>query len=70
MIVLLGIMTQEHYKKYYFMKETQPITGVCCQWRDSDSNDSDVDIETFVLRGKYSGEIATEQQAPIRYGQV
>ena len=40
------------------------VTGVCCQWRGSASYDSDVHIETFVLRGKFSGEIATEQQPP------
>ena len=40
------------------------VTGVCCQWRGSASYDSDVHIETFVLRGKFSGEIATEQQTP------
>jgi len=44
----------------------QPITGVCCQWRGSASYDSEVQIETFVLRGKFSGEIAPEQQPPIR----
>lgn len=42
------------------------LTGVCCQWRGSASYDSDVHIETFVLRGKFSGEIATEQQPPNR----
>jgi len=43
-------------------------TGVCCQWRGSASYDSDVHIETFVLRGKFSGEIATEQQPPTVMG--
>lgn len=38
------------------------LTGVCCQWRGSASYDSDVQIETFVLRSKFSGEIATDQQ--------
>ncbi len=47
-------------------KNRQLLTGVCCQWRDSSSFDSVVHIETFVLRGKFSGEIATEQQPPIR----
>ena len=47
-------------------KNRQLLTGVCCQWRDSASYDSDVHIETLVLRGKYSGEIATEQQPPSR----
>jgi len=47
----------------------QLVTGVCCQWRGSGSFDSDVLIETFVLRGKFSGKIATEQQAPNRYQQ-
>jgi len=28
-----------------------------------------VHIETFVIRRKYSGKIATEQQPPIRYQQ-
>jgi hypothetical protein len=50
--------------------ERQLVTGGCCQWRDSASYDSDVHVETFVLCGKYSGEIATEQQPPNRYGQV
>ena len=47
------------------MHET--ITGVCCQWRGSGSFDSNVHIKTVVLRGKFSGEIATEQQPPNRY---
>jgi hypothetical protein len=51
-------------------KEHQAVTGVCCQWRDSGSYDSDVDIETFVLRRKFSGKIATEQQPPNRYQQA
>jgi len=50
--------------------EHQAVTGVCCQWRDSASYDSVVDIETFVLCRKFSGEITTEQQPPNRYGQV
>lgn len=45
----------------------QPLTGVCCQWRDSASYDSAVLIETYVLRGKFSREIATAQQPPDRY---
>ncbi|HOY31993.1 MAG TPA: hypothetical protein PKW80_08955 [Bacteroidales bacterium] len=52
------------------MKEHQAVTGVCCQWRDSASYDSEVLFETFVLRGNLSGEIATEQQPPNRYQQV
>ena len=48
------------------MKEHQAVTGVCCQWRGGASYDSDVHIETFVLRGKFSGKIATEQQPPNR----
>ncbi|MFH1004912.1 MAG: hypothetical protein V1781_05395 [Bacteroidota bacterium] len=51
-------------------KERQLVTGGCCQWRDSGSFDSDVFIESFVPRGKFSGKIATEQQPPNRYGQV
>ncbi|OFX31587.1 MAG: hypothetical protein A2X08_10000 [Bacteroidetes bacterium GWA2_32_17] len=47
-------------------KEHQAVTGVCCQWRDSASYDSEVVIETFVLRGKFSGKTATEQQPPNR----
>jgi hypothetical protein len=47
-------------------KNRQCITGVCCQWRCSASYYSDEHIETFVLRGKYSGEIATEQQPSNR----
>jgi len=46
------------------------ITGVCCQWRGSASYDSEVVIETFVLRGIFSGEIATEQQQLNRYQQA
>jgi len=33
------------------------------------SLDSEVHIETFVLRGKFSGKITTVQQPPNRYGQ-
>jgi len=43
---------------------TQCITCGCFQWRGSASYDSDVHIETIVLRGEFSGEIATEQQPP------
>jgi len=48
------------------MKERQLVTGGCCQWRDNGSFDNDVHIETFVLRGNFCGEIATEQQPPKR----
>ncbi len=48
----------------------ETLTGGCCQWRSGASYDNDVHIETFVLRGKFSGKIATEQQPPNRYGQV
>jgi hypothetical protein len=48
-------------------KEHQAVTGVCCQWRGSGSYDRKVVILTSVLRGKFSGEIATEQQPPNRY---
>lgn len=47
-------------------KNGQLVTGGCCQWRDSASYDSAVHIETLVLRGKFSSEIATEQQPPGR----
>ena len=50
-------------------QNAQLVTGGCCQWWDSGSFDNDVHIETFVLRGKFSGKIATEQQPPIRYSQ-
>lgn len=50
-------------------RKHETLTGVCCQWRGSGSYDSDVRIETFVLRGKFCGKIATEQQAPNRYRQ-
>jgi hypothetical protein len=43
------------------MNEIRLVTGVCCQWLDSGSLDSEVLIETFVLRRKFSGVIATEQ---------
>lgn len=46
------------------LNKIRTITGGCCQWRDSASYDSDVLFETFVLRRKLSGEIATEQQPP------
>lgn len=46
------------------MTEIRLVTGVCCQWRGCGSFNTYVHIETFVLRGKYSGEIATEQQPP------
>ncbi len=51
-------------------QNAQLVTGVCCQWRGSASYDSDVVNETFVLRGKFTGKIATEQQPPIRYAQA
>jgi len=43
-------------------RKHETLTGVCCQWRGSASYDSEVQMETFVLRGKFSGKIATEQQ--------
>lgn len=46
------------------MHET--LTGGCCHWRGSASYDSEVQIETVVLRRKFSGKIATEQQPPNR----
>jgi len=48
----------------------ETLTGVCCQWRGNASYHSDMQTETFVLRGNLSGEIATEQQPPNRYQQV
>jgi hypothetical protein len=57
----------KNYLKPLTGMNAQLVTGVCCQWRGSASYDSDVHFETFVLRGKFSGEIATEQQPPIRY---
>jgi len=53
-------------KEINIVKENLPITCVCCQWRDSGSFDSDVHIETFVLREKISSKIAIEQQPPNR----
>jgi len=47
----------------------QFVTGVCCHWLDIASYDSDEHIETFVNRGKFSGNIANEQQPPDRYQQ-
>jgi len=56
-------MTGENLTRQNFGKtEGQPITGVCCQWRGSASYDSDVHFETFVLRRKFSGEIATRHR--------
>ena len=51
-------------------QNAQLVTGGCCQWRCSASYDIALHIETLVLRGKFSGKIATEQQPPIRYAQV
>ena len=45
-------------------KVGQLVTGGCCQWRGSAWYDSDLVNETFILRRKFSGEIATEQQPP------
>lgn len=47
-------------------RKHETLTGGCCQWRGSGSFDSDVHIETFVLREKFSGKIATDQQPPNR----
>ena len=49
-------------------RKHETLTGGCCQWRDSASYDSGVHIETFVLRGNFSGKIATEQQPPTVMG--
>ena len=51
-------------------RKHETLTGGCCQWRGSASYDREVVNETFVLRGKFSGKIATEQQPPIRYAQA
>jgi hypothetical protein len=51
-------------------RKHETLTGGCCQWRVCGSLDSDVHFETVVLRGKFSGKIATEQQPPNRYKQV
>ena len=40
-------------------EKAQPLTGGCCQWRDSASYDRNVHIEIVVLCGKFSGKIAT-----------
>lgn len=48
-------------------KERQAVTGVCCHRRDSDSNDLVEQIDTFVLREKFSGKIATKQKPLNRY---
>lgn len=37
-------------------EEKRCITSGCCQWRGSASYDSDVHIETYVLRGKVGAE--------------
>ena len=59
-------MESLNYTTYFIMIDrweiAQAITGGCCQWRGSDSYDNEEHIETFVLREKFSGEIATEQQ--------
>lgn len=47
-------------------RKHETLTGICCQWQGSASYDRDVVIETFVLRGNFSGKIATEQQPPNR----
>lgn len=47
-------------------RKHETLTGGCCQWRGSSSYDSEVQIETFVLNGKFSDKIATEQQPPTR----
>jgi len=44
------------------------VTGGCCQWQGSSSYDSDVCVETFVLRGKYSVE-PPNSTPPERYQQ-
>lgn len=64
-----SLQANAHGQTLHFIGQTegQPITGVCCQWRDSDSFDRDMQLETFVLRGKFCSEIATEQQPPNRY---
>jgi len=36
--------------------EHQAVTGGCCQWRGGASYDSDVHLETVVLRRKFSDE--------------
>ena len=44
------------------------VTGGCCQWQSSSSYDSDVYVETVVLRGKYSDE-PPNSTPPERYQQ-
>lgn len=50
-------------------KNGQLVTGGCCQWQVSASYDSDVYVETVVLRGKFSDE-PPNSTPPERYGQV
>ena len=63
-----NITITDEMKRHTYLtdKNRQLLTGVCCQWRDSASYDSEVHFETFVLRGKFSDKIATEQQPPKR----
>lgn len=52
----------EYFRHFYLgRKETQQLSGVCCQWRGSPSYVSEVPLETFVLRGKFCGKIIIEQ---------
>jgi len=51
------------------MRDGQFVTGGCCQWQDSALYDSEDFIRTFVLFGKLSGRITTEQNPPNRFTQ-
>jgi len=46
----------KNYLKPLTENNAQLVTGGCCQWQGSASYDSDVVIETFVFRRKFSVE--------------
>jgi len=48
-------------------EEKRCITSGCCQWRGSASYDSDVHIETYVLRGKVGAENRHRTATASRY---
>jgi hypothetical protein len=51
-------------------RKYETLTGVCYQYCCSASYDSEMQIVTFVLLSKFSGEIATEKQPPNRYAKL
>jgi len=60
-------LQQKNDDKMTIDNNSQLVTGGCCQWLGCSSYDSDVHVETVVLRRKFSDE-PPNSTPPERYG--